>query len=423
MARDFDRAMAGAELNRSGGAGTTEPTRPVVLYLTRNLRTGGAERVFVSFVNNARAVQPVVALLERAGALLTELRTDVACVAHDDQHRLRAGRQPAVSGLSGESVAQLGRECLWLDRIAQDTAAALVSSFLMRAHIVALLTKLLLRPRLRVVLNIHEHLSESEPFFYATRRDKAVARWVIRHLFPRADRIVVVADALKRDLVAAHGVPADLIDVVHNPLDIERIRTMATEPLDPAPTPGPPPGRRRIVAVGRLVHLKGYDLLLQSIERLRATHDVHLTLVGDGSERGRLEALAARLDLLDAVTFAGHQDNPWRFMAQADVLALTSRTEAFPCVLAEAMAIGVPVLATDCTGGVRELLQAGACGLIVPSENVDAIAGGLERLLSDAALRASLTATARERVDAFAVPRVQGRYESLLTGLMAARAT
>ncbi len=408
-------------MNRSGLAHSPAPTPPVALFLTRNLLTGGAERVFLNFVNNARAVRPVVALLERKGGMLSELRNDVPCVARDDHRHLHARIAQMATGIPGESFARLGLECLWLDRVLRTTVAEVVSSFLMRAHIVALLTKVLLRPQMPVVLNIHEHLSESERFFYPTNRDKAMSRWVIRNLFPKADRIVVVADAVKRDLVATHGLPAGMIDVVNNPLDIEHIRAKAKEPLDPSWATAP--GQHCIVAVGRLVHLKGYDLLLQAFSRLRATCDVRLILVGDGIDRGMLEALTARLGLQDAVTFAGHRDNPWRFMARADVIAVTSRTEAFPCVIAEAMAIGVPVLATDCTGGVRELLQEGNCGLIVPSEDVDAIARGLGRLLSDAGLRSSLTEPARERVRAFALPEVQRRYESILTGMMASRPT
>ena len=89
----------------------------------------------------------------------------------------------------------------------------------------------------------------------------------------------------------------------------------------------------------------------------------------------------------------------------------------------EAMALGVPVLATDCSGGVRELLRDGACGLIVPPEDVDAITHGLDRLLGDSALRASLVAAGRERVRDFDLQDVQRRYESILTDVMASRAT
>src|SRR6185503_15825766 len=145
--------------------------------------------------------------------------------------------------------------------------------------------------------------------------------------------------------------------------------------------------------------------------------------VGEGEERRKLEELSIALQIREQVLFAGQQDNPWRFMAAADALALTSRTEAFPCVLAEAMLLGVPVLATDCTRGIHEMLEDGRSGLIVRSNDVGAIARGLDRLLGDVQLRGQLVAAGKKRVEEFDMNAVERRYESILTGVMASRAT
>ena len=393
--------------------------RPVALYLTRNLVVGGAERVFLNYVNHAATVSPVVALLERTGGLVGELSADVPCFARVDAN---AERAPALdTAPPAESVARLALECLWLDRLITRTGAAAVSSFLMRAHVVALMTRIMLRRRIPLVLNIHEHMTGTARFFYPRAYDRALMRWIARHLFPRADRIVVVAEELKRDLVASFGIPASMIDVIHNPVDITSIRAAAAEPLDARPPA--PSGRRTIVTAGRLVHLKGHDLLLRAVAMLRPAHDVEVVILGGGDGRAALERLATELGLQDVVSFVGEQLNPWRFIGRADVLALTSRTEAFPCVLTEAMALGVPVLATDCPGGVRECLlhDSAPCGLIVPPEDPRAIASGLDRLLRDAALRATLVARGLERVARFDLPVARDRYESMLTGAIASR--
>ncbi|MBA3557409.1 MAG: glycosyltransferase [Gemmatimonadaceae bacterium] len=400
---------------------TSARGHPVALYLTRNLATGGAERVFIDYVNNAQSLSPVVALLERRGGLLPELSTGVPFEARVDRTAVPRQLEAIASEIPGESFARLALECLWLKDVAKQTGADVVSSFLMRAHVVALVTKIALLPDVPVVLNIHEHMSDSAPFLYPLKRDRALMRWVTRCLFPRADRIIVVAEELKRDLVASHGVPADLIEVVHNPLHIERIRAAGAESV--APRWMSPAGTRTIVAVGRLVYLKGYDLLLHALAKLRATRDVRLMLVGKGVERGELEKLAAQLGVQAAVTFAGEHINPWKLIARADVLALTSRTEAFPSVLGEAMALGVPVLATDCSGGVRECLRDGAAGLIVATEDVSAIARGLERILEDAELRATLVAAGHARAASFDLPERLRHYESVLSRVMLSRTT
>ena len=411
--------MTTNEAAPASGAG--ERRKPVALYLTRNLVTGGAERVFLNYVNHALDVSPVVALLERRGGLVGELRDDVPCLSRLDRTAPPSLGAAIATEIPGESFARLALECLWLRDAVTLSGADVVSSFLMRAHVVGLLTKLLLLSRVPLVLNIHEHMSESAEFLYPAARDRVMMQWITRHLFPRADRIVVVAEELKRDLVVEYGVPPELIEVVYNPIDIERIRAAAAQPLDPRWAS--PSGARTIVAVGRLVYLKGYDLLLQAVAKVRKVRDVRLVLIGEGEERGELERLTARLALQTVVTFAGEHANPWRLIGRSDALALTSRTEAFPCALTEAMALGIPVLATDCSAGVRDLLCDGACGLIVPSGDVDAIAAGIDRLLSDADLRATLTAAARARVAAFDLPKVRRRYESVLSGVMASRNT
>lgn len=365
----------------------------------------------VSYANHVGQVRSVIGLLEDRGALLDAVAPHVTREA-----RLAPGASGVLRRLAwevpGETYLRLLRECLWLREVVERHDITVVASFLMRAHLVALLTKLFFLPRLPVVLNIHEHMTESAPHLYPKRRDYLMMRWVTHHLFPRAERIVVVAADLKRDLVEQHGVPAERIVVGHNPVELDNIRAAARAPA-PALPPARP-GQQTIVAVGRMVFLKGYDLLLEALARVRETRDARLVLVGDGPEDGVLAAQARRLGLADAVVFTGRLDNPWAVMAGADVLALTSRTEAFPNVLTEAMALGVPVLATDCTAGVRESLRDGDCGLLVPPGDVHAIAAGLERLLGDEALRARLRAAGRLRVMEFDAPRIHARYEALL---------
>jgi glycosyltransferase involved in cell wall biosynthesis len=391
--------------------------RPVALFLTRNLRTGGAERVFVNLVNNARTVTPNVALLDRHGGLLRALNPDVAVFARVDRTGTRSKASIIGEQIPGETFLRMVRECLWLRDTVLETRAAVVSSFLMRAHIVALFTKLLFLPRIPVVLNVHEHPSGSANYLYPFARDRAMMRWITRNLFRRADRIVVVAEDVKRDLVESFDIPAVMIDVAYNGIDLDAVRSGATRPSSFTPQ------GQTIVAVGRLVQLKGYDLLIRAIAELRKTRDVRLVLVGDGEYRGELERLVSELNLATAVTFAGWQDNPWSMLGRADALALTSRTEAFPCVLTEAMALGVPVLATNCSGGVEESLLGGEAGKLVPSGDVGAIARGLEELLSDQTLRAKYVEAGRRRAESFDLATAQRRYESVLGDVIAARAT
>jgi glycosyltransferase involved in cell wall biosynthesis len=113
----------------------------------------------------------------------------------------------------------------------------------------------------------------------------------------------------------------------------------------------------------------------------------------------------------------GFVRNPYPFLKRAGLLVLASRLEGMGLVLIEAMALGIPVVATDCESGPAEVLDRGRYGLLVPSGDGDALADGIRRLLGDAALRASLVASARERIHAYAAERVIPRWQELLQSL------
>src|SRR2546425_838580 len=158
---------------------------------------------------------------------------------------------------------------------------------------------------------------------------------------------------------------AHRLTVVHNPIDLHHIKTRAGDSVTL------PAGWSRegliVVAVGRLVKLKGFDLLLQAFARLPDSMGARLLIVGDGEERAALSRAIDQLSLSERVVMVGWQTNPWQYMARAHALVVPSLTEAFPNVIGEALALGLPVLATDCSGGVREYLEDGLCGLLVPA--------------------------------------------------------
>ncbi len=158
---------------------------------------------------------------------------------------------------------------------------------------------------------------------------------------------------------------------------------------------------RRVVAVGRLSKEKGYHHLLRAVaELLRRGVDVELELVGEGPERASLTALADELRITPKVTFRGWLvfDEVRRAMLQAAVLAQPSLIEGLPTVVEEAMALGTPVVGSR-VGGIPELLDEGACGMLVPPGDVPALVDALEALLTNPARRLTYAARARQRAE------------------------
>lgn len=152
-----------------------------------------------------------------------------------------------------------------------------------------------------------------------------------------------------------------------------------------------------VLAVGRLTVQKGFDILLAAFALAAAScGSWRLVIVGDGDEDARLQALAARLGIRDRVDFPGAQHDLWPYYARARIFALSSRHEGCPLVLREAMAAGLPVVATDCPSGPAEILCDGVTGLLVPPEDSLNFARALVRLMSSSRLRCDLGAAARD---------------------------
>jgi glycosyltransferase involved in cell wall biosynthesis len=180
----------------------------------------------------------------------------------------------------------------------------------------------------------------------------------------------------------------------------------------PALSPGTPPF---IGAVGRIEFQKGFDTLIQA---LRQIPNATLVVVGDGSERRRLEDLARDLDVADRVAWTGWREDPRTYLPSFDVVALPSRFEGFPLALLEALLARSAVVAAD-VGSVAEAVRDGETGLLVPPEDPAGLAAAIRRLLADVELRRRLGENGRRLVlDRFTADRMTLSFESLYRELL-----
>ena len=197
----------------------------------------------------------------------------------------------------------------------------------------------------------------------------------MRLVYRIADGIIVNSGAIASDLEAL-GVRGRRIVVIPNPADLEEIVRLSEEPLGELESffRGPV-----ICAAGRLEEDKGYPYLLGALQLLG--DDVRLVILGKGSQERELKQMAARLGVEDRVLFAGFRTNPYNVISRSDVFVLSSLWEGLPNVLIESLAVGTPIVASDCSSGVREVLDQGKFGVIVPSRDSDALARGLRAVL------------------------------------------
>jgi glycosyltransferase involved in cell wall biosynthesis len=197
--------------------------------------------------------------------------------------------------------------------------------------------------------------------------------------------------------------------------DIRRRGRVIPNPVDLAPAAGARRGNGRLVAVGRLAHQKGFDLLLRAFAAIAPEHPTWtLTIWGEGEERAPLEALCASLGLIGRVRLPGVTERPGQWVEDADIFVLSSRFEGFPNVIAEAMAAGLPVVAFNCPWGTDEIVRDGEDGLLVPPGDVDALAAAMRRLIADPERRRTLAEAGARNVRRFGKDAVLAQWDALI---------
>lgn len=240
--------------------------------------------------------------------------------------------------------------------------------------------------------------------------------WGLRLLYPRMRRIVACGHDSAKAFQALVPVKPEQLQVIPNFVDGDKVRAAGEAPL---PDWAVPIYQKPVViAVGRLEHQKAFDVLIRAHALLReAGSDHHLLIVGEGSLEAELKALVKTLGVESSVFMPGFQPNPHALMRRAAAFAMSSRYEGLPMVLLEALALGCPVVSTDCPSGPAELLEHGKHGLMVPMEDPKALADALGRVVGDDVFRKDLAGRSRRRSEELSAERALRAWESLLSSV------
>lgn len=236
---------------------------------------------------------------------------------------------------------------------------------------------------------------------------RAVTKSLIYACFPRADALISNSHAAAIELKERLGISERKVFTIQNAIDTARINQLAKEPLNHSSISDK--HAPLIVSVGSLTKRKDVATLIRAFALVKAHVSAHLVIVGKGPERIELEKLIDFLGLHGCVHLLGFEANPYKWIASASVFVSSSIEEGFPNVVAEALALGCPVVATDCPGDTAELLGHGKWGHLVPVGAPDSMAEAILATLDD-----RNPPDGRIRAADFAPSRITSEYMDIL---------
>ncbi|MBI2217763.1 MAG: glycosyltransferase [Candidatus Rokubacteria bacterium] len=389
--------------------GDVPSVRLSVLHVITRLTLGGsAENTIASAVALARAAY--------APAVATGVAESDAAVLEDA--RARGCRILDAPGLGREASARrdliaLGR----LVRFMRRERPAIVHTHTSKAGFLGRLAARLTG----VPAIIHQPHGHVFYGYWGRRRtalyiglERLAARW--------CDRIVTLTDRGAEEHLARGIGRRDQYRTVPSGVPTAEIRSHALSRLEARRELGLPRDAFVVAGLGRLVPIKGFDVLVGVLRDVqRAVPRARVVLIGDGPERSRLEAMAAALGVAGGLLMPGARTDAVRLLSAADVLAAPSRNEGMGRALVEAMALGVPVVATA-VGGIPEVIGGGECGRLVPVDDEVALAAALIELARDRALARKLGDAAMHRAERFSTTAADARMLALYEELVRAKA-
>ena len=355
-----------------------------VLFFLSDLDGGGAQRTIVNLANKMSelGMHPTLVVARGGGPAQNWLNEHIPLV------ELGVNRtRYAVMGLRKELL-----------RSQPDVLFATMVD----ANIVATLASIGLRRQMQLILR--------ETNSHRARGDiQGVRRTLIGWAYRRADAVVALSSGVRKELLSDYQLDDGKVVTIGNPVDVEKLaaaRQAAIRNTRPFPT-----GEPVVIAVGRLTHQKGFDILIKAFAQIK--HSAKLVILGEGPDRGRLIDLAEEEEIVDRLIMPGFVPDPAAWLAHADVFVLSSRWEGFGHVIVEAMAAQVPVIATDCPYGPADIIKNGHNGLLVKEGDPSAMAAAIEELLENKEKAADFKWAAIVDIKKFDVKEIVNQYSNL----------
>jgi glycosyltransferase involved in cell wall biosynthesis len=377
-------------------------SRRGILFVTPWLLAGGIERVIEHSVPwlRARGYRCEVASWSVAPHIAGQPNPVLVTLAAADI---------PVRSLRSRGRLQLLQRAVRAAALALKGRHRLLVGYELEGNLVALLAKRLLGGRVRVMAQIH-----CASAIHAEIGTSPRLLRLARRLYRDADLLVGVSESVRQDSIRFFRLDPSRVVTLYNPLRVSWIREMARQETHLPVQPTVP----FVVGCGRLVRLKGFSDLLRAFAIVRSYRPLQLVILGEGPERANLVAAAHSEGVEQDVYLPGFVTNPWSYFRRASAFVLSSLSESFSMVLVEAMACGVPVIASRCEWGPEEILDRGKYGLLYEPGDVDGLARNLKTVLDAPREESFLTTAALRRAEEFSHDAVLPALERQIAGLL-----
>ena len=381
-----------------------------IIFLINSLASGGAEKVVATLINK----------------LVNEFDIELILLEKNEFYKVdKRVKKVYLSKLRGNESSikkflYLPVFAYKLKKYIKENNISLIQSHMFRANYVNLLSKFIGSNHTTQVV-VH-----GAPIFY---RDEGLSGkinlFLIKKLFKFADLIIYVSERMKIESNNLFKFKKKQI-VIHNPYNLKEINRLAEEEVNDFNFMK---DKVYLINIGRMESFKKQEWIIKALKYLPS--NIELLLIGDGVNRKNLEKLAKDLNLSDRVHFLGRKKNPYKYLKRSDIFILSSENgEGFPNVIVEALACGVPVIASDCISGPREILfpysditkqlkitdnfEVGDYGILYPIGNIKALKEAIEYLLKNKDLYENFKNKAFERAKDFSVDKIVEKYKKVL---------
>jgi glycosyltransferase involved in cell wall biosynthesis len=324
-----------------------------VTFFLSSVMGGGAERVFISIANDfaSKGMNVDLVLANGKGPYLEEI-SDLVNV---------------VDLSCRQSFSSINQLSLYLNNIKPNV----FFSTQMHTNVVALLALMISRHKPMVILREANALEA-----YRTGFKNRIVLLLARFLYKKADKIIALHEAMKKEIINAFHITDEKITVINNPVSIEKIRELSKKENQIKLVTG---GNKYILGIGRLDQQKDFKTLILAYDKVyKEFNDIKLVILGEGVLFLEIEKQIEKLGLSNQVILPGFIPNPFPWIKSAEMLVSTSKFEGFPNVLIQALALDVSVIATNCPGASAEILEYGKLGTLIAIGDVNDLAKAIK---------------------------------------------